>query len=82
MACFAGMDEVGRCASTRHGGGYLACDVAGFTHTADDDSTAAGQDEVQGMQEGVVETLAECVDRSGFDVEHFACKVERAGGCG
>ena len=82
MACFTGMDEVGRRAGTGHGGGNLACDVTGLPHTADDDSTAAGQDEVQCMQEGVVETLAECPDRGGFDVEHFACKVERAGGCG
>ena len=82
VAGFARMHEISGRAGAGHGRRDLARDVPGLSHAADNDSSLAREDEVQGLQKVIVDALGKCPHSIGFNVQYLTCKVEcmRCGG--
>src|SRR5690348_16154791 len=76
MEGFRGMQEEGGGAGTRKSGGDFAADEAGLAHTSDDDAAFAGEEEIDGADERVVEAGQDVLDGLGFDAENAAGRFE------
>ena len=68
VAGFARMHEVGRRPGTGQSCGYLAGDVAGFSHAAHDDTAFAVQHDIHRTQKIFIKTRAQSLHGSSFDV--------------
>ena len=79
MGGFGGVHEIGRCAGAGEGGGKLAADVPGLADAGDDHPTVGGEDQVDGLDEGIVELVGKRLDRFGLDRQDAAGKVQSTG---
>ena len=73
---FGGMKKKGWRAGAGEGGGDFAADEAGLAHAGDDDAAFAGEEEIDGVDEGGVEAREDILDGLGFDAENAAGGVE------
>lgn len=82
VAGFPGMDEKGRAAGTRQGGGDLAADMAGFAHAGDHDTAFAGQQQRTGVAEVGVDRLLQPVDCRAFKPDGTQTRGDEVVGSG
>ena len=78
MGCFARMNEKGRRAGRRKGGGKLAADVAGFSDAGNDEAAAAAEDSLhgQGKVRRVAKTLGCGKNGVGFVRKDIAAEAD------
>ena len=79
MQRFGWVQEEGRRAGAREGGGYLSRYQAGLAHACDYDSALAGEEEIDGFLEGFVEASEDILDGLGFDLQDAAGGFEAHG---
>jgi hypothetical protein len=80
MACLGGMHEEGGGTGTGQGGGDLAADVAGFAHAGHHDPALAGQQDLHGLEEVVVDARDQPGDGRRLDFQGAARHGQDVGG--
>ncbi len=76
------VQEPGRRAGARQGGGDLPADDAGLAHAGHDDPAAALVEHLDGAFEMAVDALDEPQDGGGLDAKHLAREIESRGDVG
>jgi hypothetical protein len=75
MTGFARMHEKGRRTRARQGRGNFAANMAGLSHTGDDDTPGAVKAQCTGGGKIVTNSGDEIPNRLGFNFEHALCPL-------
>ena len=69
------MHEEGRRAGARQRRGDFAADVSRLAHAGDDHAPLTGEDQPAGIGELSVHVRCQCLQRIGFELDHFASQL-------